>query len=456
MHDSNIAFRNNKKKTRCMEHPPILRLALLAVCSSFVLASVANAQEAPKSGKDWLFGDWNGKRTELQEKGITFNFGHIAEFATNTSGGEQELSRYTDQWTLGATLDLDKLWGIPNATFRINITDRNGDNLSDDAGLGTLQQVQEVYGRGQTWRWTEVYYQQTYANDKLDWKIGRLPVGEDFASFSCDFMNLSFCGSSPGNIGSGSYWYNWPVSQWATRLKFNFGDQGYVQVGAYQLNPGYLRKGNEARFDSPEGTIGTLYPLEAAWTPKFGARALAGSYKFGVWYADAELDDVLLDTDGNALSVSGGSPLRRSSGYGGYFMAQQTVFHPDGDDGHRGLDLFFHYAQADRRTAAFDRQLRLGLFYNGPFASRPDDEIGFAVASNRVNDRARTGVALANAAGLPARPLPHTEYVGELFYGAQLTPFLTLRPNIQYIHDAGGISSAKDIWVVGMKTSLAF
>ena len=118
------------------------------------------------------------------------------------------------------TFDLDRLLGIPSAQFQVTITERTGRNLSDDAELGTLQQVQEVFGRGQTIRLTQFWYDQKFANGLIDWKVGRMTVGEDFASFSCDFQNLTFCGSDPGNI-VGNYIFNWPISQWATRVKLN-------------------------------------------------------------------------------------------------------------------------------------------------------------------------------------------------------------------------------------------
>lgn len=438
-----------------MKRPGKALCRSIALCA-VLFASVAQAEDPPKTGKDWLFGDWGGRRTALQERGVTFDFNHVGEFATNVSGGELERSTYADQWLFGVDLDLDKLWGVHNAHFKVSITDRNGTSLSKEAGLDTLMQVQEIYGRGQAWRWTEFYYQQTYFDGTLDWKIGRLPVG-DFASFSCDFMNLSFCAQTPGTISSGSYWYIWPVSQWATRLKYNFGKQGYVSAGAYQVNPAYLDKHQAFRLDSPHGTEGMLYILEGAWTPTFAAQGgLEGSYKLGAWYTNAENDDVLLDVNHEAQSVTGAPALQRSRGYGGYFNLQQTVYRPDPDDPDRGLDVFFNWTQADRSTAYFDRAIALGLFYEGAFASRPRDQIGFAIGSNRVNDRARTGIALANAAGLPEQPLPKTEYVAELFYGAQLTPFLMLRPNIQYIRHAGGVEEAKDILVFGLKTSLDF
>ena len=96
--------------------------------------------------------------------------------------------------------------------------------------------IQEVYGRGQTWHMTQFWLNQSFLDNRVQWKIGRLTVGEDFASFSCDFQNLTFCGAQPGNL-VGSYWVNWPTSQWATRLKVSTSEQTYVQAGVYQVNP---------------------------------------------------------------------------------------------------------------------------------------------------------------------------------------------------------------------------
>src|SRR5258708_10483051 len=110
-------------------------------------------------------------------------------------------------------------------------------------------------------------------------------------SFSCPFQNLSFCGSLPGNIVS--TWFNWPVSQWAMRLKVNFTPEWYAQVGAYQVNPSYLETKHAFRLDNPAGTTGTLIPSELGWTPKPGQAALPGSYRIGGWYDSPHQPDVL-------------------------------------------------------------------------------------------------------------------------------------------------------------------
>src|SRR5579864_3430163 len=40
--------------------------------------------------RQYLFGDWGGKRTALEEKGIKFNFLYITDLQANPSGGLQQ------------------------------------------------------------------------------------------------------------------------------------------------------------------------------------------------------------------------------------------------------------------------------------------------------------------------------------------------------------------------------
>ena len=103
--------------------------------------------------------------------------------------------------------------------------------------------MQEVWGRGQTWRLTQLWLKQQYFDGALDVKFGRFGEGEDFNSFPA----ISRTWPSAARrwaTGRGSIWYNWPVSQWALRVKYNFAPDWYVQVGAYEQNPSNLETGN--------------------------------------------------------------------------------------------------------------------------------------------------------------------------------------------------------------------
>ena len=433
----------------------MMRFGLLhyaAVLALTCASAGSNADEvSPNQG---LLGDWGGERTRLYQRGIDFQLGYTAELAYNAEGGDGHLLRHADQFNIGTTLDLEKLLGWSGSKVQVTITDRNGDNLSTDANLGTLMQVQEIYGRGNVFRWTQFWYEQQLFDDKLDLKLGRMGVGEDFMSFSCYFQNLSFCGSLPGNIVS--TWFNWPVSQWATRAKVNFTPQWYAQAGAYQVNPHYLDPSEGIRLNNPSGTIGTLIPVEVGWTPKFGKAGLPGAYRVGVWYDSSNQPDVFLAANGNPLVLSPGVPAQLNGHEtGGYVMLQQQVTAVR-DDVSRGLTLFANFVQADRDTATIDQLITVGVFYAGPFDARWQDDLGFAVGRTHVNNNVAHGEQLQNANELGPVAVQGSEYPFELYYSINATNWITLRPNIQYIYHPGGTSENTNVVVVGLKASIKF
>ncbi|WP_049622667.1 carbohydrate porin [Frateuria defendens] len=429
----------------------------LAACGLAALLGLAAAPHARADvdSSPYLFGDWNGARTRLADKGITFDFGYGFEAAHNFTGGTRHLTRYTDQWKFGSTLDLEKLWGWNGASFQIMITDRNGRNLGADANIGNNQLIQEVYGRGQTWHLTVFALDQKFFDGKLLWRLGRLPVGSDTDAFTCDFQNLTFCGSQPGNL-VGDYWVNWPTSQWATVLKLNTTDQTYVQLAAYQVNPKYIddswARKNGWKLNNPGGTKGWLIPLEFGWKPSAGG--LPGDYKFGVWYNTAQGEDLYYDINHDPRALTGLPALKRDSRYGAYVSFQQQV---SGDAGGKGTSVFFNATQADRNTSASDRQIAMGFEYKGPF-DRMRDFVGFAVGATHANTRLADYQRQYNTLN-PATPglvKDGYEYVSELFYNWSPIPSINLRPNLQYILHPGGTSQNSNAFVLGLKTSVAF
>lgn len=414
-----------------------------------VSASLAIAATLPARAEDpppQLTGDWGGWRTELANRGIEFQIGYTEEAAGNASGGQHNYVRAAGQLVLGSTLDLQKLFGLSGATMQITLTNRNGRNLSDDAGLNTLQQVQEVYGRGNIWRLTQFWYEQKAFDGGVALKFGRVTLGEDFAAFSCNFQNLTFCGSTPGNL-AGNYWFNWPLSQWGARLKVKSG-QVYVQAGAYQVSP---RNSDPDRgfYLGWEQTSGALLPVEFGWTPTVGG--LPGKYTATLWYDTSHANDVLRNRQGLPLAVYGGDPRREQGRYGISFQFQQQLTRPDVADPVRGLSAFLNITQTDRRTSQTDNQVAFGLFYTGWLDSRPRDVMAIAIGRTQVNGRYAENQALANFNARGFLQRPEAEYAIEAYYNLNLHSGLDIRPNIQFIRHPGGITNAKDVLVLGVK-----
>ncbi|HEY4092939.1 MAG TPA: carbohydrate porin [Luteibacter sp.] len=432
----------------------LIKRPLAAVMlAGLAFAGVAHADDVTTS--KYLFGDWGGERTRLADKGITFDLGYGFEAAHNYSGGDRNLTRYTDQWKLGTAFDLQKLWGWDGAKFTIMVTDRNGRNLGADANIGNNQLIQEVYGRGQTWHLTIFALEQKFFDGRLTWKLGRLPVGEDTNQFTCDFMNLSFCGAQPGNI-VGDYWANWPTSQWATVVKFATTSDTWVQLAAYQMNPKYVddsysrRNGLKPGF--PSGTTGALIPLEFGWKPT--VNGLPGSYRAGVWYNTSKGDDLYLNADHQPLAEFGGTPLQHSSRQGAWITFMQQV---TGEAGGKGTTVFLNITAADHATSATNNQIALGMEYKGIF-DRPNDFVGAALAATHANGLSARNQRLLNELNPDNPGIVNTghETVAEVFYSWSPIPSIAIRPNLQYIKDPGGSKDRDDAFILGLKTSFAF
>ena len=408
-------------------------------------AQTSDTQNRPPPG---LLGDLGGVRPYLRGRGVELTLRYASESAYNPAGGRRQLFRETGQFDFGATADMARLAAIEGGTFQATVTYRRGHDLGAAAGLGVLQQVQEVYGRGQTWRLTQFWYEQAFGPARL--KIGRSSPGEDFEGFSCHFENLSFCGSQPGNL-VGDYWYNWPVSQWSARLRVDGGD-GFVQAGVYEVNPRNLdRNFFSWRF---HGMTGVLIPAEIGWSGTSRRSGHVLSYRAGGWWSSADGDDVLLDRDPRPPIVTGTMPLRRSR-YGAWVAVQQQLTgRAEQGKSVSGLSAFLNVTQADRLTAVTDNQVALGLFYKGLVPALPGDVLGIGLARTNVNGRAvRGGTAPTAPDGSDPGHLD-AEYAAEIYYSLHPTAWLELRPNLQGIHHPGGRRHADEVVVLGLKAAL--
>ena len=418
----------------------ILFVSATPALAQSVQKGAADAHEQPAPG---VFKPFDRLRERAASSGLKLSARYTSEFAYNPSGGKAHRATETGQADIGAKIDLDQLAGIKGGTLNGVITWRRGKLLDGVAGIEPLQQTQEVYGRGQTLRLTRLWYEQKLG--RVSVKLGRSNVGEDFATFSCDFMNLTFCGAQPGNV-VGDYWFNWPVSQWMGRAKVSLGS-GYVQLGAYEVNPFNLSK--TFTIGHFHGATGVLIPVEGVWQPKLGG--LPGTYRIGAWHDTSSSDDVVLDKEGGVALLSGLEPLARDGRWGAWATLRQQVTGTADEDGAvRGLSVFARATRADRRTSRLDSQVSLGLFYEGLPIVAPDDVLGIALGRTHVNSRIGTAERMAG------RTEQGSEYAGEIFYSLHAVPGLVIRPNVQYVVHPGGRHAASDVVVLGLKTAITF
>jgi porin len=120
-------------------------------------------------------------------------------------------------------------------------------------------------------------------------------------------------------------------------------------------------------------------------------------------------------------------------------LGDQTVWHEDGDTAHN-VHVFTQLTNTDTATSPFKHWYSAGVVLNKPFASRPSDTVSLGYGRAVLNSRTRA-VQEASAATLDIASdidnLDSGEQLIEINYGMQVTPWLMVKPDVQYIVEPG-------------------
>jgi porin len=438
-----------------MHHTKHLAAAL--VWGATLAAASSGSVRAEESAQG-LLGDWGGLRPFLLDHGVDLELSYINEFASNArGGGAAQKTADAEQVYFGGSLDVERLVAVPGAKLVFSLSDRNGDSLSVKAKLNTLLEVQEIFGEGNYLRLNQLYWDQQLFDRRVELKFGRLTGTFDFMPFSCNFQNITFCATLPSH-NVVAHWIAFPGSTWAGVARVNFKNDWYLQGGVYEINPNFAEYKYRFAFGTPFGGLGKRVVAETGWLPK--SAGPDGGYRLGAWYDDVGGSDLYLNTAGQPLVTNGGTPLQRHHESGFYVMAQQQVWTQKGSDT-RGLSLFMNFVQTDHDITKIGQIAELGLFWTGPLPARPQDDLGLAIGRVQVNPRVSDGEVLYNAQvapilGLPPQPVQHAEYPTEVYYSVNVTPAITLRPNVQLIHAPGGVNDRANVLVLGLHAAVKF
>lgn len=416
-----------------------------------VLANPADPEIGEQADPSpYLLGNWGGLRDWLNARGIRPSVSLNAEISMNLNSGSSKTPRYADTRAFGASIDTPNPIGSDSGEIRVTLTWKNGQEISGRNELGILQYPTSIYGRGTIWRLTQAWYRA--ASGPWEIKLGRLGVGEDFATAGCEFQSLYFCGSAPGQIAH-TVWQNYPVGQWGVRFRRTLGAEFYLQTGAYHVSPRNSDTQTGGFYLGFKGG-GALVPVELGWKPSF-ANGLSGTYKIGLYASSANVPDVVLDHNHELAYFTAEDALIHHETLG-YFANVRQQIRTAEPEGHGATVVFANLAFTDGRTMQWVSKIVAGIVQAGPFARRPDDEAGFAIGRVGVNRRLRALQEARNEQDPGSVDVQYAEYVAELFYGVQVFRGLMVKPNVQFVHHPGGVRDKPDIVLLGLKTVASF
>jgi porin len=228
----------------------------------------------------------------------------------------------------------------------------------------------------------------------------------------------------------------YPLSSLGARLQVKPTDNQTILAGVFDDNPGGGAFSDDAQMLDNHGTnfnlnTGALWIAEYQYS--LPGNFLPGTYKLGGWYDSGHYPDQRYGTDGLSLAnpASNGNAIMHRGNYGIYIVADQTVWKSSTNSA-RTLNLFGRVMGAPDTQNEIDFSFNGGVTMTAPLPGRDNDQAGIDFGLARVSSRA---AALDRDSGLPARG---TEELLEFTYDAQVTPWLMVQPDIQYIVSPGG------------------
>ena len=391
----------------------------------------AAAREWFGSGLPWwkwsrMTGDWGGLRSRLEKAGVILEGSYIVDVSGVWSGGIRGGATTRSLFDVNLTLDLETMVGLEGATLFADYYSEVGRDGSRN--VGDIQAFSNI-DSDNVHQLAELWYEQWLFSRRLRIKVGKVEANSEFAFVDAagEFINSSG-GFSPTVFTLPTY----PDPAMSVNAFAYPTEWLYFGLGVYDgaLNDGVRtgRRGPSTFFNNAKsddyfliGELGVIWPDSAEWG--------AGRFAVGPWYHS-----------GNFARFDG-SAARGTEGF--YTLLEQRIWreNPGVRDDKQGLSLFFQYGYADRNVSEINHHVGVGLFSVGPIRERDDDAAGIMLSFVDLSD--------ASGAGFT-----QDETALELFYRLQVTPHISVKPDLHYIIDPSGDRNIKDALVGTLRVEL--
>lgn len=347
---------------------------------------------------------------------------YTADVSGVTRGVRPRAGRFLDNLDVTADLDLEKAVGWRGAVLHGYALNNSGGAPNDLAG--TLQGVDNIEVATPRLRLFELWLEQGAGDATV--RAGLYNLNSEFYAndSAALLLNPSFgIGSELAATGPNGPSI-FPSTSLGVRLNVELGDDRYLRAAVLNARSGVLGDpgGIDWSFDN-----GVLTIAEAGFT---GPTRLS----VGAWRYSKRQDDI-------RTVDPGGLPVRRGA-HGAYVLGEQRLF--ESQDG-PAASAFLRVGVSDGATTPFRGGWQAGVLIDRPFASRPDSQISLGVQQGVLNRKFRD-----NLRDLGIRPA-RAESGVELTYSDKLTKRLTLQPDLQWIHHAGGDRDARNRLVVALR-----
>ncbi|MCA8954073.1 MAG: carbohydrate porin [Planctomycetes bacterium] len=412
------------------------RHAAAALAATFTIAPDAAAQEAGE--REWIggrpFSEWRrvagdlgGLRTALEDVGIEVAGTYVADFAAPWSGSGRRRSALPSLLDVNVAFDLEYLLGLPRTTAYIDAYDLLGRDISRD--IGDFQGVSNIQGQNGA-QIAEVWC-ETWLFDSFRVKAGKIDFNSEFAvaELSGDFVNST--AALPSTIVA---YPTFPNPATAVNLFYAPDEYFYVGVGLFD---GANAEGVNTGRLGPAGFFGG--DDSDAW---FVCEEVGVAWQGGGTWGSGRLAVGAFQHTAKFTRFSDGGTTSGTAG--GWATFEQTFWRENpAEPDDQGIGAFATIGFADDDVSAVGNSVALGVNWVGAFPGRDFDAIGLGVFRVDLSDE-------------PAAGTPEDETAFELFYKLQLTPAITVKPELQYVLNPGGATGVDDVLIGLLRVEILF
>jgi porin len=356
-----------------------------------------------------LTGRWGGARDAFEARGVDVFAQYTAGFWSNLHGGFERGTRFEGFARFGVDLDPEPSLGWEGGRIFLDWISYHGGQPSSEL-LGVFDTTfLSGHEAGTSFRFYNLYVEQQWLDGRLVVKGGQLAADEDFfvSEYASTLLNASFGFLGVGRVRQIGPFYPLaaPGLYAAARSRAGW----FAHVGAYLADVG------EDEFDNHgfdwDFTNGGFYMGELGVERRpFGRR---GVYYLGAAGTTASLPGF------STRSVVGGKAAV-------YAVVDQVLWTRDDGAPRLGGFLRLQYLPSED-SSVVHWYLDGGLELRNPW--RPRDALSFGFVYLGFG---RDYVAALRSAG---EDVSDEQGTFELVYRAQLTPWLTLQPDLQYFVD---------------------
>lgn len=412
--------------------------------SPFIILAALGYASSGVAGDAGLLGDWAGLRSHAESAGITPAIVITADQAKPVQGGDDNAQVLVGNVDITFDVDLAQLLSLPGAQLFVYLLGNHshasgvGDGLSDK--VGAAQAVSNIEAPTAA-RLYEFWYEQRLFET---WSVraGLYDLNSEFdvIESAATLINSSFgIGADFAQTGENGPSI-FPVTSLALRIRYGRAQGVYAQAAVFDGVPGDPQdeRGTHVQLG---GGDGVLQAVEAG-----AMRAASPSQRFyklalGGWQYNP--DQPLLSDGAQAMHD------QRADNRGSYALMEYQLVQERADPA-QGITLFLRHGVADRRINAIGRYSGIGLCWTGLIDGRDVDQLALGIAEAEFTDDFR---ALERALG---HDMARRERVYEITYRAQVTPWLVLQPDLQFIDDPAFNLTSRQTTVALLRAEVAF